>query len=120
MKRLVNQLEKLRRWRVPMEVQTIRGEVERSVRAAADARARGTDAARAWADVAPEAIRGKASPGVVRRGVLNLVVDSPVWRRRVDDWLRGGGEREIVSRLAGRVARVKVVLRAGESPKEEA
>jgi len=79
---------------------------------AAEARQRvraGSAADRAWAEVAPPQLAGLVQEARISRGVMTIKASDAPARYQIDRWLRAGGERQLISRCAASVRRVKVV-----------
>lgn len=77
-------------------------------------RARGNvEIAEVWRQIVPAEIAEHAWPVGLSRGTLTIAARGAAWRSRVDQWLRGGGQREFVARVRVGVKKVKVVDSSG-------
>lgn len=83
------------------EVEKVRKELEKRVRATGQL-------AEAWYELAPPQLVDHARPTGVARGTLRLEVDAPVFRYRLERWLKGGGQRALLERCSSSVRRVRV------------
>ncbi len=71
-----------------------------------------------WAELVPEALAGHTRLEGLSRGTLRVAVDSSARLYELDRLLRGGLERELLSRHKGAaLRRVKVVVDDGQSKK---
>jgi hypothetical protein len=110
LRRANQELLRVRRWRNPREkdlsiaaaVGEASGAVERASRSC-------TALDRAWAEVLPRELAGRAWPLSCARGVLTARASDGGARWELDRWLRSGGEQALAKAARVGIRRVKLV-----------
>ena len=116
MRRPADQIERLRSWRAPPEIDTSIGQVVADV--AANARRHGQRLGALvdlWEELVPSVLVGRTRITALRGGTLHVAADSASTAYELDRLLRGGLEQALRRRYAATLTRVKVTVGPPES-----
>jgi hypothetical protein len=110
LRRANQELLRVRAWRnwgdPPWSIKAAVGEAHAAVERAAKS---GSALEKAWREVLPASLLGRAASVSLTRGVLTVRASDASARWEVDRWLRGGGERELARAARVVIRRVKFV-----------